>query len=291
MKERIVSIGEQAPMSGILTDPPRAVGNTGTGVLLLNAGVLHRVGANRLNVTVARSLAALGLPALRFDASGIGESPPRGPRNSPHRAEVADTLEALDFLIKSSNVERVVLVGLCSGAETALLAAAADRRVAGVVAIEGYAYPTRQFWIRRYGSRMLRPGAWKRVWESRRLLRRLGNSTDDADAWRDGPFSLRAALGGRRLPPQEQTQALLGELVARQLPIFAAYAGGDHHYYNYTGQLRAAFPAIRFGKLLEVLYEPRADHTFSDTAIRRRLVGHIEAWVRTRGFLEAQQRR
>jgi hypothetical protein len=159
--------------------------------------------------------------------------------------------------------------------------------VAGVVAIEGYAYPTREFWIRRYASRMLRPSGWSRLWSYRRLLRRFGDKSSTPASLHDGPFSLRAALGGRSLPPQEASAELFAALVARQMPIFAAYAGGEHHYYNYTRQLRAAFPDVHFGSLLDVLYEPRADHTFSDTAIRRRLVENIEAWVRRRGFSAA----
>lgn len=284
MNERIVSIGSIEPLSGIVTRPATAAR---VGVVLLNAGVLHRVGANRLNVTLARRLAALGMPALRFDAGGLGESGPRGPRATPHAPEVADTLEAVEFLCATERVDRCVLVGLCSGAEAALRTAAASPRVVGVVALEGYAYPTREFWLRRYAARMLRPSGWQRLWSYRRLLRRFGDTSDTPAGLHDGPFSLRAALGGRRLPPQEESAALFASLVERELPILAAYAGGEHHYYNYTRQLRAAFPSVRFGTLLDVLYEPHADHTFSDTVIRRRLVSEIEAWMRRRGFAAA----
>lgn len=287
MNERIVAIGSAAPLSGIVTDVPAAVGRSRVGAVLLNAGVLHRVGANRLNVTLARRLASLGMPALRFDAGGLGESPTRGARQSPFRAEVADALEAIDFLCDRERLDGVVLIGLCSGAEASLLTAAASSRVEGVVAIEGYAYPTREFWLRRYSLRLLRPGALRRIWEYRRLLRRLGEGSDDRSDWRDGPFSLRAALGGRRLPPQTETAQLFEALVARRVPIFAAYAGGEHHYYNYTGQLRAAFPTVRFGNLLDVLFEPHADHTFSDVVLRRKLVAQIESWVARRGFASA----
>lgn len=282
MRERIVSIGDAPSLAGILTEPAAAVKAARVGALLLNAGVLHRVGANRLNVTLARRLATRGIPALRFDASGIGESPSRVSRLTSHRAEVADTLEAVAFMQATAAVDRVVLIGLCSGAEAGLLTAAADSRVAGVVAIEGYAYPTREYWLRRYASRMLRPGAWKSIWEYRRLLKRLGAPSSSDDAWRDGPFSLRAALGDRRLPPQAEAEAVFNALVARGVPILAAYAGGQHHYYNYPRQLRAAFPSVPFGTLLEVLYEPYADHTFSDTTIRSRLVENIDAWVARR---------
>ncbi len=285
--ERVVAIGASPALSGIVTDVAPGSARARVGAVLLNAGVLHRVGANRLNVTLARRLAALGMPALRFDAGGIGESLPRGVRQSPYRAEVADTLEAVDYFCERERLDGVVLIGLCSGAEAALLAAAASPRVEAVVALEGYAYPTREFWIRRYALRMLRPGALRRIWEYRRLLRRLGGRGGEGSDWRDGPFSLRAALGGRRLPPQEESAQLFAALVARRMPMLAAYAGGEHHYYNYLGQLRAAFPTVKFGTLLDVIYEPRADHTFSDTALRRELVAQIAAWVTRRGFTAA----
>lgn len=278
MKEVILSVGEPTPLSGLVTEPT-AGASPDTAVILLNSGVLHRVGANRLNVIVARRLAALGLLAVRFDAAGLGESPARGPRASALRPEVADTIEVMDHIERTRGIRRFVLGGLCSGAECALVTAAEDARVVGVVALEGYAYPTTQFWLRRYLPRVFSPRAWRKVlWGERRMLGTVGRALRASDA-ADGPFSLRAALGSRRLPPQAEVEELFQRLVARDVKLLALYAGGAHHYFNHASQLRAAFPRIAFGELLEVGYEPRADHTFSDVVIRQRIVERIATWA------------
>ena len=72
MSERVVEFGDGVQLSGVVTEPSGPARSTG--VLLLGAGLLHRVGPARLHVELARALAAAGLPVLRFDYSGIGES-------------------------------------------------------------------------------------------------------------------------------------------------------------------------------------------------------------------------
>ena len=75
MTERIVRFGPEDGLLGILTEPvspPR-----GPAILFLNAGVLHHVGPFGWYVSLARRLAELGFLSLRFDLSGIGDSPLR----------------------------------------------------------------------------------------------------------------------------------------------------------------------------------------------------------------------
>ena len=47
---------------------------TTTGVLLIVGGPQYRVGSHRQFVQLARSLAQLDIPVLRFDYSGMGDS-------------------------------------------------------------------------------------------------------------------------------------------------------------------------------------------------------------------------
>jgi dienelactone hydrolase len=110
----------------------------GLGVILLNAGAIHRIGMNRLYVSLARRWAASGARALRLDISGIGDSPadPSAGENrvySPHA--VSDVTAALDYLEGSRAGDRLAIIGLCSGAYAAFHAALADSRVASVTLI------------------------------------------------------------------------------------------------------------------------------------------------------------
>src|SRR5689334_20064244 len=69
--ENAIVFGGDVRLVGIVTTPAETRADR-TGVILLNAGVVHRVGPNRLYVTLARRLAQAGLTVLRFDHSGIG---------------------------------------------------------------------------------------------------------------------------------------------------------------------------------------------------------------------------
>ena len=77
MNESALLLGSDASLAAVVTDPePGAGAPQAPAVLWLSAGFLHRVGPNRLYVTMARRLAALGFTSVRFDFSGIGDSPP-----------------------------------------------------------------------------------------------------------------------------------------------------------------------------------------------------------------------
>src|SRR5207302_190015 len=78
VNEQAVFLGQTNTLVGVVTDPGQPHGELPhTAFVFLNAGLVHHVGPNRLYVTAARRLAALGFVGLRFDFSGIGDSPVR----------------------------------------------------------------------------------------------------------------------------------------------------------------------------------------------------------------------
>ena len=77
MRERVITIGQPKPLFGILCEPENYA-NKKIAVILLNSGVMHRVGSSRISVKIAREISEKnGLASLRFDFSGVGDSPPR----------------------------------------------------------------------------------------------------------------------------------------------------------------------------------------------------------------------
>ena len=119
-RERIVRFGPDQSLMGILTTPREARADA-PHIVFVNAGIVHRVGPNRLYVDMARALAALGFPVLRFDLSGLGDS-----RMVPTAASLAESAAVVryarrgsDFLsIERAPGSRVFIVsGLCSGRE------------------------------------------------------------------------------------------------------------------------------------------------------------------------------
>ena len=81
MTEEVCRFGDRKSLVGIVTLPERPDhGQDLPAIILLNAGLAHRVGPQRLYVKMARHMASQGFAVLRFDFSGIGDSEPRTDR-------------------------------------------------------------------------------------------------------------------------------------------------------------------------------------------------------------------
>ena len=67
ISEQAVLLGQRQSLVGVLA---RAVAETpadGPTVVILNTGIIHRVGHHRMFVTMSRALANVGYAVLRFD--------------------------------------------------------------------------------------------------------------------------------------------------------------------------------------------------------------------------------
>lgn len=141
--EKPVHVDEARRMFGILTAPTGKA--SGRGIVLLNAGAIHRIGANRLYVTLARRWAAIGHHVLRLDITGIGDSPERNgePENIVYHPYAVDDVKAAVEFLRSLGLADIRAVGLCAGAYHAFKAASADRNITGFVAINPLVYGER----------------------------------------------------------------------------------------------------------------------------------------------------
>lgn len=125
---------------GILTQPTSPAI---TVVVLLPAGLKYHVGPHRLNVKLARRLAAIGYAVLRVDPLGLGESDgvlgPAPTRTLWRMVEeggfVGDVLLVCRALLDQFDGAHLVVGGLCGGAITAQLAAAESCSIRGVISI------------------------------------------------------------------------------------------------------------------------------------------------------------
>jgi hypothetical protein len=137
VRERPVSLdGPSGRLFGVLSEPVAAT--RGLTAVLLNAGPQRRTGPNRMWVEIARRWAAKGVPTLRLDADGIGDSD--GDAKALGRVTafyrpvyVEQARAALEELAGRGLPPRFVALGLCSGAYWSAQAAIADERVAAVI--------------------------------------------------------------------------------------------------------------------------------------------------------------
>lgn len=300
IRETPLRFGPAASLFGILAEPPDG-GEGGaerrrTAVLFLNVGHNYRIGPNRLYVHMARSLAACGFRTLRFDLSGIGDSPgTMGPRRGNYYAKDAasDVSAAIDSL-EAAGCTGFWLMGVCSGSFVAFQAAQADPRVSGQVlmnsrllewqegADEGMWQASMQRHFKStafYCRELMRPRVY------RRLLR--GEVDVNGIARRVGTVieaRLRRVVGRllHRAPREESVLSQARRISARGVDTLLVMAADDdgrdyiEYHFGHRGSRMAGDPNFRM-----VVVED-CDHTFSSRAGQRLLLETVRRHLEQR---------
>jgi pimeloyl-ACP methyl ester carboxylesterase len=270
MKERACQFGPERSLVGILSGP---AGNDARRdfptVLMLNAGLLHRVGPHRMSVDLARRLADRGIRSLRFDMGGYGDSAVSTDAKSKENRTFSDIKSAMDFLELEHDVHRFVLFGTCSGADNAHAVALLDPRVAGAILLDAYGYWTARSFVNYYLPRIFRPRAWIN------LLRRSLAGPKKAPEKRSSVIpELR-----RPFDPRPQVKREIQSLVDRGVRLLYIYTGGIETYYNYAGQFFDQFKGLDPRGKIEVEFYPNADHTYSFAEDRQRMLQRVVEWA------------
>lgn len=286
LRETALNFGPSGGLVGILTRPAvwEEDGVSDLAVIIINSGIIHRVGPNRLHVGLARTLASRGTACFRIDLPGIGDSQPLGTGGSVAQESLVGITTACDLLELKGVARRFVLFGLCSGADYAFMAACADPRVVGIVMVD----PTRLFvtwkaWAIRVLRWAVRPAAWLRLVRGRyRLLQRIQERLRPAD--RTAPVA-GAAPG----PPSDSEVRRLAEealkgLVARGVRSYYVITGDQRHRYNYRRQLFDAFPDLELERLTHVEIFAAANHTLPRDVDRARLEATVADWIAASPF-------
>jgi pimeloyl-ACP methyl ester carboxylesterase len=265
MREEAVFFEEVQSLIGIVTDPLSRNGNhPKSAVILLNPGIVHRVAPGRIYVKMARALAAMGFMVLRFDFSGIGDSPVRYDNLPFDKSAVRETQDAMHFLQTTRGIDRFILLGGCSGARVALQTACCDSRVVGAFLINlqmsddddqssDQIGRTAAFYYWNFARFDLK--SWSRLLtgktDYRKILRALG-------------FRARKQLlSGRKMSPESQLAVNLRMLAERGVCVTFVYAESDPRLDDLREGLGRELRQLRALAKVRVEIIPRSDHTFS----------------------------
>lgn len=288
MKEKAFLFGKHRSLLGIWTEPSALAAGL-PAVILLNAGVIHRIGPHRASVKIARRLAAEGFLVMRFDLAGLGDSEPRRDALSFEEGAVSDVKEAIDHLQKTRNLDEVVLMGLCSGADNSYQTACRDPRVVGALMMDGYSYPTPEFHVRRLVKRLRHVGSWTEL--ARRKLAALERrARASLETKRDGVATAPPPVVTpgepirqyvREFPPRAKLVSEMIALVSRGVRLHFVYSGGMPQYYNHAGQFMDSFRGVDFKGRVTSEFFPEADHTFTELKNQEALVAAIVRWMRS----------
>ncbi len=301
MKEKAVQFGKHKTLIGVLTEPDSPPGDDRPAVVFSNAGLIHRIGPNRVYVKLARSLGKQGYHVLRFDLSGVGDSLPRLDHMPVEQFTIDDMKQAMDYLEATSNCRRFVLMGHCAGAYHSIRTADQDGRVAGVVMInpdggeaEWVEYDRNRklarYYQNYYGKKtLLDPQRWKRFFTGQLSYRNVVKNVLKNVIWnRVTGIFFRIK---RRLIKQKFSQAdeklYTVEAILRKLPqintqVLLVYSENSTSLERVQmGMGKAVKQLTSMGKL-KLTIIPGADHIFSPLASQDNLFDEISQWIQER---------
>jgi pimeloyl-ACP methyl ester carboxylesterase len=297
IREQAILIGPDRSLVGVLTPPDPGATPRDVTIVILNSGIIHRVGANRIHVEIARDLSAAGFRVLRFDLSGIGDSPSSDANGSLLESALKDIGVAVDHAVGSDG--RVVLLGLCSGAFHAVAYASSDPRVVGLVLLDLWIPRTRQYHLRKTWMRAKNRDAWQRLFNGTHRFARFAKGLV-----RLGPSGKTEVAPSAVLDASNELVKTISEseartivadafrpVLARGIPILAVFTAGLPNQHNYPTQLIDAFPEFNFLASTRLEWFPDSNHTFSSLAGRRRLRNLIASWMNGLGGEKAHDAR
>lgn len=268
---------------GILTRPEGG-GNGLTVLTLFGAGPFPTLGKNQVRVRMARRLADLGFHVLRIDYRGVGES--GGECREADLAEpwVDDVVGAVDWL-QSQGLHRIVMVGVCFGARSALAAADRIPALAGMALI---APPVGQANHREailehslawYARRATKPGALRlltRGEAARRRRRMLQARVKRALLRRPS-----TAVQPRKADASPEFLTAVRSLLDAEVPMLFLYGRTDDFFPNFERALEKGLGRMieRAGHLVDVRIVDREIAGLASVETQEMLLGTIADWA------------
>ena len=295
--ETAAYFGAPHPLLGIVSMPAAGQApSSGLGILMLNAGAIRLIGPNRMYVPMSRHWATQGHTVLRMDIAGLGDS--------PHRPDQADNIvyskHALDdvragiaHLRSQPGVQRVAVIGLCSGAYHAFKSAVNDLPMEAAVMIN----PLTFFWkegmsldqdtvsevqvardLMRHREAIYSLQTWLKLIRGGISVTRLTQivkqsaATASANAYRKIAWSLGIKLEDDL--PSELTHA-----AKRGIKLHFVFADADPGLKllrSYGG--KRVTQLIKQGQL-DITIIANADHTFTHAEPRQRMINAVNAII------------
>lgn len=274
MNEVAVQLGSGRALTGVVS-LPEGDAKPAIGVVLPNAGVIHRVGPHRFGVKLARTLAKQGLPVIRFDLSGLGDSGTPVDAQPYLEQAVADIRAGMDSLGGATGVKSFIVAGICSGAKNGFNAAVADARVKGLWMMDEFYFETRrtrlEFWKRRLLHERVVPAITRRArkvpGKVMALVKRFTEKQQEI---------IRPDFGQR--PDPVSFTAGLETLTQRGVELCFVYSGSYLDEYSYPTQLHDRFGAPIHAKNITVRFDPAIDHTLTTLKSQRVMLDQISSW-------------
>ncbi|RJG01867.1 hydrolase 1, exosortase A system-associated [Noviherbaspirillum sedimenti] len=272
---------------GILSMPAETASR---GVLIVVGGPQYRAGSHRQFTLLARQLASEGIPAMRFDYRGMGDS--QGAIQNFE--DIGDDISAAidQFMAAVPGLKEVAIWGLCDAASAAAFYAHRDERVCGLALLNPWVRTgegaARAYLKHYYLKRVFDPGLWQKIARGRFACKAAGHSL---------LAMLRTALQSRQRPDTtDQAPAVHASSSAMPLPekmyeglnrfngrILLVLSGDDMTAQEFSDLIATS---RQWRKLLRDRKIRRhrlagANHTFSQQEWREQVATWTRDWLRS----------
>tara|TARA_R110000851_G_scaffold86648_5_gene188567 strand:+ start:32238 stop:33158 length:921 start_codon:yes stop_codon:yes gene_type:complete len=278
---------EEDALLGIVHAPDQA-GTTGV-IIIVAGGPQYRVGAHRQFVVLGRELARQGIPVLRFDHRGTGDS---GGAFRGFLDMDADIRSAIDMLFtQCGNLKRVMLWGECESASAAAFYAYRDPRVAGIFMVNPWirteAGQAKTYLKHYYWNRLRDPRFWQKIRTGQfslmrslkawlQLLRHVAQNASksngdskkasDTEELTSLPLPERLTKSLQRFPGKTYILTSGNDYIAQEFKDFT--------YSSTIWKSSGLQEKIFFNDMAD------ADHTFSRTVWRTELFEQTAQWLK-----------
>ena len=202
--------------------------------------------------------------------------------NSEDSFDVHATKEVsivMDALEKEFGSCSFALYGLCSGADIAVKTALADKRVIGVIQIDGLAFETWQYYFNRYKPLILKSHAWKNLF-TYHLPKWFGKKTPE-------PQNPNLTKPNYLRTPQtrKKVEAELEQLLKRHLYLSFIYTGSPASGVNHADQFAEMYPKLIHYPRVHTEFLAKCSHTLKEPAYQMRLLQKFTYWLESMNVL------
>ena len=280
MNEHTTLLGPTKSLVGVVTEPSEDTClDNNLAVMLLNSGLIHRVGPNRLYVKIARMLAELGVNSIRYDFSNVGDSQARRDNLPAQDLAFIEPQEVMNDLAERKGFEKFILIGICSGAFCSFKTACKDPRVIGVVIINpGYFssdtdMPTYVL-IKHYLTKSLfSPKAWLNLFSGRVAYKRLFNVILSQ-------FTMGSARSNKEgAAVVDSIKSGIESLIDRNVQILFIFSEEDRSVDYLSVVLGRNMREMKSEGPIQSELIPGADHLFTKLSDQQRVLKILESWM------------
>jgi len=273
MIEKAIQLGVTESLVGIVTLPSDLHDGQSVAIVLLNAGLLHKVGPHRAYVKIARHFADKGFLCLRFDLSGLGDSSTGNSTHAIRDRAVLEVKSALDYLQEKHSINKFVLLGWCSGALNAVKTAVFDERVIGTILINLRARHMRRYFLRNYFFnkqnilRILSKGVNPKF-----VAKKLINLARKSSA--QSVSSIHANEGDFFIDAKD-LQSLIQKDI-KSLIICSQWDPSADYMYSL---LKKIYAETKNSSVISAVVVPGANHMFNQLQHQQMLIDKISTWL------------